>query len=167
MWITRFNCISYVYKHVYTYLAARFYCFQHAGLEQRPRRARKRSFGDKELLEKLAPIINAGMPPPRVSPSNGAGPEIDEQDAVGMKVQSVTTGSKREKLLSPPEQSHVDGVVSLSESLVWRGFSINIFGKVLYKCWESTLFSMLRKYIIHHETFYLTVVQNSSFMGWH
>ena len=47
---------------------AAFYCFQHAGMEQRPRRARKRSFGDKDLLNKLAPVLGP-QKKPQLSPN--------------------------------------------------------------------------------------------------
>ena len=42
-----------------------FYCYQHAGLDAQPRpqRIRKRSFGDKDLIAKLAPIIAPVKPP--------------------------------------------------------------------------------------------------------
>ena len=61
-------------------------------MEQRPRRARKRSFGDKDLLQKLAPILGTTAKAPQQLPG-----------AVG----------DRDKFLSPTTAggaSQVDGV---------------------------------------------------------
>lgn len=44
-------------------LAAAFYCPQHAGMQHKQQRARKRSFGDKQLLEKLAPVLGGVSKP--------------------------------------------------------------------------------------------------------
>ena len=54
-------------------LSAHFYCYQHAGLDapSRNQRVRKRSFGDKDLIAKLAPII-APLKPPDVTSTPAA-----------------------------------------------------------------------------------------------
>ena len=61
----------YINVIIFCVFTAAFYCFQHAGMEQRPRRARKRSFGDKDLLQKLAPILGTAKAPQQLAGAVG------------------------------------------------------------------------------------------------